>query len=256
MKQFFLIFFVFGLTFITACNKDNQPNVIVNIQEEFSINLWEELGLNSRNFNLNLSTIKKNFKCQNYTIGFDQSYIDNKLVVRINDIIEPVICELGEGKALGVVDFNSLGNGFFTVKINLKNEITNEGLLEVNDTYYQLVLSSEDGISVAENRIYKVPNGLIWGVVQHVNEQISDDFLQDLQSLTEPTTLIDGNYGYFKFEKKTLTVNTEIPITKPTTFAFSLTGNSVELQKLIKKYKEENGDGLTLKVFTYRGEEF
>lgn len=255
MKRFLTLFLVLGVV-CTACKKDNDPSLILNIEEEFSINLWEELGQNSRDFQLNLLTIKKNFKCQNYEVGFEQSQTGNNLFVTINDIIEPTDCLSGENKAAGNVDFGKLSAGFYNLKINLKDQVTNEGLLEVKEDYYQISMNSKDGIAIDNNRLNRVPDRLIWGFVQYKDENITNAFLEEIATFTNSVDLLDGNYGHFNLENSNLTMPIEIAPSTATNFVFSLTGTSVELQNLVKKYQEEYGNGLAVKVFTYRGEEF
>lgn len=255
MKRFLTLFLVLGVV-CTACKKEEDPALILNIEEEFSINLWEELGQNSRDFQLNLLTIKKNFKCQNYEVGFDKSQTGNNLFVTINDIIEPTDCLPGENKALGNVDFGKLTDGFYNLKISLKDQVTNEGLLEVKEDYYQISMNSKDGIAIDNSKLYRVPDRLIWGFVQYKDENITTAFLEELADFTKPINLEDGNYGHFNLENSNLTIPIENVPSTATNFVFSLTGTSVELQNVVKKYQEEYGNGLAVKVFTYRGEEF
>lgn len=255
MKQLYILLFIGGII-LTACNKSNDPDVILNVEEEFSIILWEQLRQNTRDFQLNLQTLKKNFKCQNFEVGFDQDQIGNTLLITINDIIEPTDCLEGENKASGIVNFGKLPTGFYNLTIDLKDVVSNQGVLEINEDFFQLNMNSKDGIIIEKNQLYRIPDRLIWGYVQYQDQSVTDDFLAELDQITQSVSLTAGNYGYFNIENTNLTINADTDISTATTFATSLVGNTAELKILVKKYQEEFGNGLALKVYTFRGEEF
>ncbi len=239
-----------------SCSKNTDPNIIINIEEEFEVRLWEELQRNTRNFNLLFSTIKKNFNCTNYQIGMDYSQLGNKMRISLNDIIEPIDCLPGESMASGSANFKSLADGIYTLEIVINDQVKNEGLLAITSDYYQLTMDSKDGIVLAEEKLNRVPKGLIWGLIDYKSDNIINAFLEDIQQLSEPILLEDGCYGYFSVENEIITVEENADLKDPISFAFSLTEDSNALEALVKSYEQRYGQELFLLVRTYQGEAF
>jgi hypothetical protein len=247
----FLLFFIF-----LACGKQADPAIIINVEEEFSIDLWENLSTSSNSFAFNLSTVKRTFACRNYEIEFDANRSGKSLSINLLGIIEPDNCEAGNGSAVGVADFQSFETGAYPISIDIKDKVTNKGFLEVTEEYYQLHMDTKDGITLEENRLYRIPKDLIWGAIQFKDVKIIDAFIKEIETISEPAEIKEGNYGYFRLEDKQLTVNLENKLLTPFPFVYTLTGNTTELETIVKKYKEEFANDINVIVYTGLGEVF
>lgn len=241
-----------GLVF--SCNKENTPELIINLEEEFSIELWEHLNQNSKQFQLNFRTFKKTFSCANYGLNLNNSQVGNNLFVTLLDVQEPIDCQAGNGPAKGSANYGELAKGIYSLKINLNDEVANNGILEISDDKYSLQMESENGISIEEEVLYKIPSGLFWGGAQINDRAVWENFLQDLAMISQPITLNQGNYGHFKNETNRLVLPLDFEIANPETFAYTLSGNISDLKVIVERYRQNYSSDFQVILYTDKGE--
>ena len=253
MKRFYWLLFIFaGISF--SCKKQSDLSLIINVEDEFSLELWEELEPYNRTFQLKFSTFKKTFACTNYEIAFDKIQSGTNLFVNILDLIGPEDCLAGNDQAKGEVEFDPLDPGIYRIRINLKNEVSNEGILEVNQNFYQLSLEQQNGISLKESKLFRVPNGLIWGQIQTKDVQLLANFKKDIENITLPAEISEGNYGYFEFRENQITLPSEQELNESITFAYTIATTDIpQLKDLIKQYRGEPGKEIPLTIYTWQG---
>lgn len=248
---------VFILIFTIGC-KDEPivEDVNVTIEDEFNILLWEFLEENNRSLSLNVETIKSE-SCENTLIDVTLSVATNNISFTVHDIPEPD-CPTPIYTATANVELGSLDSPSYKLIISLKNVIQNQGILTMEDDYYELVMEESNGIVIPEKILYKVPQNTIWGYVASDNsnaDSVSDGFINELADATDEQDYIDGYYGYFSAVNNELTIlNQNISQSSVRTFGFSYQGDNSDLNTILSTYRSQNSD-VEFKIFTSSGEE-
>ncbi len=223
---------------ISACKDKNDPDIIVNIEDDFYVNMFEDISNGERRLEFRLTSIKEQ-DCLNYSIDYNLSFNEGSgmLELSINDLVQPEICIEGNATASVTVPFGAMSNGTYTLFINLKDAITNHGRLSVDDLHYQLDLDSDDGIEITNETLYRVPQQTIWGAVAYNSnnqEDNADAVLNDLKDITIVRSIQSDNaypsgyYGYFDLDESksiSLQVKPEAEYHKP--FIFTVDGDDL-----------------------------
>jgi len=248
---------VFLLLFMIGCKDEPiDENVDVMIEDEFKIFLWENLGDNDRNFHFNLETIKSE-SCENTLLDVSPWASGNNISLTIYDIPEPD-CPSPTFVSNANIDIGSLNPQIYDMTISLKNVIQNEGVLTVENDFYELKMKDLDGIIVPEKRLYKVPQNSIWGYVASDSNAglVADGFINDLNPMVDDQEYSDGYYGYFSVENNNLTIlKNSISKNSIHTFGFSFEGDNADLINVLSMHRTQNPD-VDFKIFTSKGEEF
>jgi len=254
-----LILVLTSSTWSCDFNNVDDPKVVVSIDDEFEIRLWEALAPEQRNLQLRTETLAEE-SCLNYEISYQIVKRNNRIRTSIDDIVEPDDCLPGVARPAADIDLGTVENGLYEFEINLQNSaIVNSGQLVVNDDSYSVEMNSTNGITLSPAQLLRIPERTVWGYLSAEQvDGIANDFLDDLSSSASEKEFLVGNYGYF-----TLGDNNEI--TFPTTletkfvdqhlFIINFTADITELERIIEQYKEQySEEELELKVFTWQGE--
>jgi hypothetical protein len=258
--------FLFGCLFLlslSTCRKDKEANVIVNIADDFYIDMFENISNGEQRFELKVSTIAMQ-SCLNYLIDYDVT-IDKEshtIELIINDLITPGDCLEGSSSAKLTVPFGYLPVGFYIFNINLKNAVFNTGRLAVFEDQYLLEMNTDYGIEIVNDLLYRIPQNTLWGYVAYANSSSTtagENFLSDFENLNsinsvEGNTLYPfGYYGYFDLQEdnkivlsKKINANHHIP------FLFQNTTNDVSaVRALVGNACADNN--LDIHIFTEYG---
>jgi hypothetical protein len=194
------IYTLFALIILSSfgCNRNKESDKIIDVEKEFTFQMWEQLDENGGNFQL-IATTLQNQKCGGTHIEFSQNTIANKLTVTLKSLLQPSVCN---GKLEPAVDTISLGNltkGSYKLNINLKDAVLNDGALVVDDKKYTVIMNKDDGIVMPQKEILRVPKGAIWGFVAYENGQEAKlaKFNDNLLRIATPLSVAQGDYGYF-----------------------------------------------------------
>ena len=238
---------------VFGCNKNKEGDKIIDIEKEFTFQLWEKLDEYGGNFQLIASTIQ-NQKCGGTKIEYAQNTIGSKVIVTIKNLIQPSTCNGKLEPALDTISLGNLTKGTYKLNINLKDAVLNDGTLVVDDKKYTVAMTKEDGIDIPQREILRVPRGAIWGYVSYENGQESKfiKFNDNLLRLTTPLSITHGDYGYFVVKPSAIDIKSSFDSKKPNVrqlFA-TLTGNRIEMQNLVQEYRSQ---GLDMKIFIFDG---
>jgi len=123
---------------LSACPKE-PPTVIVDVEDDFYIDMFEDISNGNQLFQLDITTIKKQ-TCLNYQIDYSLNFNEqsNDIELIINDLVEPTDCEMGDAAATLTVPFGTLASGVYDFDINLKDAVINKGSLSVYSDRYEL----------------------------------------------------------------------------------------------------------------------
>lgn len=237
------------------------PIVISEVEDEFYIDLWENLGptIEERSLVLKIESIQTE-KCLNYRIDAPFFKDDNRLKVALNNIIKPLDCVAGEATVKADVSAGYLLNGIYSFNIALKNTVFNDGQLNVNSDSYALNMYSENGFSLKHKELLRVPDGAVWGYVQYQqagDEAIATQFIEDLKNKSQnPITYRSGYYGHFTIAAIDRSISVfEQPATpniKP--FLYHYTDESNKLKNLLETYRQQYGNRLTIRLYNSKGQ--
>ncbi len=237
MYQKILICFLVVLCFSTC--KDKKTNVIVDVDDDFTIDMFENIDNGVRNFQLDISTISPQ-TCLNYTISYDLDFNeqDNNIELTLNELIEPDDCIQGTSTTSLTIPFGSISEGTYRFDLNLKDAVINQGQLSVTAGHYLLEMESNDGIEILNPQLNRIPNNTIWGYVAYDNSSAStdaQDFLSNLQGLNTVFNIENNNlysagyFGYFQLgENKELTLPGEINFNFYKSFIFQHDSDNLE----------------------------
>jgi len=252
-----LSFFIF-LFLLSSC-KDEPIDGPVNIdvEDEFSVHLWEALDGNDRKFHLNIETILAK-SCENAEIEYTQYNQQEGIFVTVSDIINDH-CTQGTFSAKANIPVGNLAVKEHDLDINLKNVIPNVGKLIVTNDYYEIKIDELNGIVIPNNKLYKVPENTIWGYVAYddaTGEIPNDNFMDELNNMTSPFTATSGYYGYFEIEQNSsVQVFNDLSKVHVKPFVFKYSGPISQLEDLRDTYDSSNFPGVDFKIYLSTGEE-
>ncbi|MEL6865326.1 MAG: hypothetical protein AAFP19_12950 [Bacteroidota bacterium] len=243
---------------ISSCRKDSADSPIfeINIEDEFSIDLWEELREESRQFRFDIQTIEAK-ECDNYELEYDVLQADNRIDLTINNLVLNEGCNPNTSQINTEVPLGSLQSGTYFLQINLREEIINKGRLEISSDQYQLEMDSDHGIQVLREELFRVRPNSIWGYVAYSDsreQENAEQFIRDLGTISESHESPEGYYGYFTIDKEDqINLHLDIEPNYEQTFLYRYENDEAILIELLDQYRQTNGDKLEIKVFTASG---
>lgn len=237
--------------------------IVSDVEDEFYIDMWESLSSanGDRRLILKIESIEPE-ACLNYSIDYQFERDGNRLLVSLNDIIEPTDCQAGEAPVKADIDIGGLPSGSYVMNIDFRNTVENTGQLLVSSESYFLTMKSENGIVLLREELLRVPDNMIWGYVAlqpGVDAGIREAFLTDLRAISKaPEGLREGYYGHFT----AFSTNGDIFVhEQPTdgtakTFLLEYTDTQANLKSLLADYRESYEDQLIIKLYNSKGEAF
>ncbi len=244
------------LVFNFGCKDDpNDDGRNVTIEDEFKILPWESLEPDSRKFHLNIETIQSQ-SCENALIDLTPNAVGSKITLTILDIPEPD-CPAPIFPAHADFEVGNLNLTEYSLQISLKNLVHNIGNLMVTDEYYDIQMTDSDGIIIPNQRLYKIPTETIWGYASYATtdaEVAVDNFIAEVENISNGYDYEDGYYGYFSVENNSLAIHDEdIAMDYNQSFGFAFQDNLIELQTILSEYRSLYPN-IDFKIFTSKGE--
>ncbi|MEM1219830.1 MAG: hypothetical protein AAGH79_13005, partial [Bacteroidota bacterium] len=192
---------------LIGCDKDNtDPGIIVDIDPTFEIQMIENLEGASGSLAFIVSTIDEK-ECLNLELTYSLSQTTSGFGISLDELEEPEDCITGTTFVTETIPLEPLQNRVYNAEINLKNTIKNQGVLLVNEAYYEMQLESYNGILFQTKKLYKVPKSALWGSLRYNSEDlqpIAQQFISDLETLAEARSMAIGNYGHFNIDSQGL----------------------------------------------------
>ena len=243
--------------FLFSCNKDKvDPELIISIDDEFEIDLWEDLSQLNSNFFFLVKTIK-NYNCEENTIDYRVNAANNNIVITLEKIAENVDCIAGEAPAKAKIPLGDLKMGTYSISIKLKETIKNEGILKVTPDKFSFSFDNVAGLNLIREELYRVPKGTVWGYIayQSSNEKaMADAFYEEMNALstTEKKNYLKGYYGYFSIgENQSIKVNDKEQPLNTKHFIFDFSGDIQDLKKMADDLSINSGGKLAVKLFYF-----
>ena len=243
----------------SGCQSDESiPDVVVNIDPSFSIEMKETLDTIQQKFGIVAKSVEDQ-DCLNYGIAYSFDRLNGVITVSLNDLVPPADCITGNGPALSEILVGYLVNGLFQIELNIKNTVKNLGTLQVSEESYVLDMESMDGILMQSTTLHRIPAQTIWG---YVNYEESDfeipalEFIQEIEQISAPVSLAQGEYFHFRInaaDEVIIPAQPEAPY--PNSFIFHYSGEKQSLKDVLDSFRTDFPESLTMKIFTASGEE-
>ena len=255
MKQF-LLALTSCILFLTSCKKED-PVVVINVADEFNVNLIEFLTPDENQLALQLTTIE-NQPCQNTEIFSTIAILPNSVKIAIQEIHEPDACIQGDVQIHSIIPFPAPENSM-NIKLELANAIVNNGQITFSDDQYALEFETQDGIKVERKLLNKVPKGILWGYIGTNNIQIVSSFEQFITYLNGVSTnpsLQSGDYGHYAINTDQVieSINDDRILDHENLFLRKLDIPLQELKVKVAEFRTQYGTDLMIKIMTADGE--
>lgn len=246
---------------IASCDISDLKDAIIvpEVENEFYVDLWEDLSAPGGKVLLVKVESIKTEKCLNYRIDQQFTKTNNQLKIVLNNIIKPLDCVVGEATVKADVNIGDLPSGFYQLNMDLKNTITNEGYLAVENDRYEWDLNTKNGIKPRRKELLRVPENAIWGYVtytQATDEATANQFVQDLKNISEvPIHYLTGYYGHFVINAadSKVTIHEQPAIAKP--FLYNYKSEEEKLKNILSNYRRNYANRLTIKLYNGKGQE-
>lgn len=250
------------LGMISACElaKIEDPIVVANIDDEFYVELREILSKNDNTFALHVETIEEE-NCTNSEIAFSIEPNGTGYKVTLNQITVPDVCDPGQKRIATDIPMSNFPNGSYSIQVNLRDLVKNNGILQVTDSFYRLSMNSSEGFSFSNSTLNKIPNDLLWGYIDIENAsseqtRVVDAFLEEISNLGVDAELSSGFYGYFKIlenDPDPIILGQETEGQQLKSFIRRYSGNQVEVTKMVDNLKKELGASVNVRIFDGAG---
>ncbi len=259
-----LITFLVVLLVLSSCSKRSEDtNILINIENEFTVSMIETLSPSTNPLNFNLNTINK-LECSNYEIIHSKSTSDGRVILSIDYISEPEDCIADSAHISSEIPVGRLSNGSYLFQLNLeKGSILNEGTLTIDNKAYTVELDSYHGIDFPVKKLNKIPDAYVWGQINVAPEapnNIIEELLEELSDITDESSLAPGNYGHFKIDDDhdfSFDANQALNFSPSETssFIFSLSNTTeTDIKSVLDTYRNAYEGKIDIQLITSEGE--
>lgn len=239
--------------FFSCDDKENQ--VIINVEEEFSIRIYEALEDHPRGIIMEIASVEE-YECLDASLACeldDQSQPNN---IILQDVLIPEDCLVGASYPSCAHKLDVFEEGKHFIGINIK-DVNNIVCIEKLHDEYELNFETDHGIASYQTKLKSVPENLIWGIVklQDENQGVSA-FFEKLESDFLPASLVDANYGHFIIDNGEFQIISTNPIEGPVLpfiYEYESMQDLEEFRGLWNNFKQEYGDDLRAEVYTSNG---
>lgn len=207
LHPYFILFFF--ITVLTSCDFRSlrDPIVLTDVEDEFIIDMWEQITPEGRSFQLLIETIADQ-PCSNSTIDFSVDRTSTIFDISLEQIQEPADCAPGQAPALAQVDLGDLSPGFYPLNIDLRDAIVNKASLRVRSDAYRLDMDTEYGIKPLRSELRRIAPDHFWGYISYPGylQSAVDSLRSELETYGSYELPPDGYYGYFTIANRTLAI--------------------------------------------------
>lgn len=245
---------ILSLVFVLACSKESiDPEIVVNIDDEFKIDLWEDLDNGKSGFAFKVESVRS-YDCRNNTINYRQVVGQRSVAITFEDIEKGPVCQAGNAPAMAHIAVGELSVNNYTLFLNLRGSIENRGALNVFEDRFEISMKDHDGIALVRKTLLRVPEGSVWGFVafdSKEDESLAEQFFRDLEQLEqiESAKYNEGYYGYFSLDANNgLNISEVTDQTYSLPFLYQYKGAKSRLTELVERYQTQHGNRLTVNL--------
>ncbi|MBP7185134.1 MAG: hypothetical protein KBA06_06475 [Saprospiraceae bacterium] len=243
--------------FFSNCKKDDDVQVIVNVDPEISVSLRENLSDSiPRSLILRLESLQYTSyqNCEyEYTMASDGSTI----ILKLNGFKVPSDSIIENAKCISLIDLGISQNGIYNIAISLDDVITNNGVITISDDGFTMAIEEDKGLSLEHNEVRRINPKTLWGVINYKNSSegyIATNFMNGLQILSTTDTIPTGYYGYFSVNaNNTINVSDVDTCTYCQSFRFKKNAQKRDIQNFINNYRSIYSDQLSIVAYDSEG---
>jgi hypothetical protein len=251
------LIWVFALL-ANACNISSLDEVVIpEVNDEFYLDIWENLSPEGRSLEWQLRTIE-NAECEGASLNYSYRQLASSIELVINEINNPADCAPAEQPLEVSIDAGTLAVSTYPLSFSLRATVTNEGTLSVDDDKYILDFDKPVGIRLQRRELLRIPDKVIWGYVHTAHDSLemaAESWTAQFAALCVPASLKTGYYGYFVLRNGDIILNNELVPVGASQFAYELVADKSELEALLTTYRNQYPEGLDIKIFNTKGEE-
>lgn len=254
------LFLLYVAISIAACSKpDNDPIIILSVDKEFSLDLWENLQPDAAALEIHLESILDQ-DCLNKTIRTSYDRIGNNLTITIFDITDPETCDPGNAPAVGFEYINNIGEGTYNLMIELQEVVSNTGKLIVTENDFKIEMNYETGIKWQHKVLSKVAESTLWGYITYQGgsqSSIAADLINTLQDSGTVFDRTDGYFGHFTIENSEVIAVNKSPLdSEAKLFIQYYEGSLDALNVIVDDFRATMPQEMELHLFDGKGNEW
>lgn len=247
---------LFLLLIVSACSKIND---IRPINSDIVIEMREILEDGKLSFQFHCNT-KEIYSCMNFQIDRKFTKKSYQVSIRFRNVIDPGFCLTALGPATTMINFGNLNEGVYSLDVHVVQSKSSGHLIVTNDQFI-IEIDKKNQLEFENTVLNRVPENTIWGTVGYhtsATEPIVDEFIGVLQSAgASAREYRPGNYWHFTIDQNG---NIESPqnhgyyLIRP--FIFEYSGDSGELENVVKSFGQQHNEYLKIILYTAHGETF
>lgn len=256
-----------GALLLNSCSiSGDDPIVVPFVEDEFYAELWEDFSPQGRQIVLRLRTIEE-VECKNATIEYEFSRQgDNEQVLSIESIELPDDCEEEEAApARSAIALGTLENGSYPLTLSLRDAVSADGRILISNEEMRLFIADGAGVTPLRASTRRIPNNTFWGYFDTKGDEdqvaLAEDFLAELQAITQPQIIESGHYGYFSVDSNATVrweEGKEAANNSRMAFQYRIPDAEgiADIQSVLSDYRSNPGDSVAITVYTTMGEEW
>ena len=224
----------------------SDPIILTDVEDEFFLDLWEEITPQGRSFQFRIATIE-NQECSNAAILYDIIQEGSNIDISLQEITTPQDCIPATTPAVENIDLGSLPNQYFALKIDLRKAVVNRAHFTISSDAYEIDMQSEHGIKPIHTQLLRIPQEMNWGYISYPTtlSAVANECIAALEEVSASYLPPNGYYGYFTVANNNMAIHDQ-PENQPLkTIIFDLEDESQQnkiknnLQALRKQGKIE-----------------
>lgn len=234
------------------------PDLVINIDEDILLDLREHLGVDGNGFYLNM-TSQDSFQCAGLEYDYQFNRQGQAFYLQIKGLKNPSSCN-GENHYVTNDVFVMVENGSYAINLDIGNEITNQGVLTIQDDHAILSFQENHGIHVSHELLLRIPEGTVWGFVSAGGqlETVLSWINENFQDIGVESDLAAGYYGHFEIphSDRVLRIIPEPEQPSIATFVFHLNGDESQLQNFVDNFSGHFGESTLIEITSWTGKTY
>lgn len=240
---------------VSTCQIDTEDAIVISdVNDEFYLDIWEQLTLEGRQLQWHIRTIE-DAECTDSELAHNYRETGTTISLAINSIIDPEDCTAGEQPLRDTLVAGQLANGVYDLSLSLRDAVNNSGQLIINPDYYELAFDKSQGILPLRRLLRRVPENLIWGYIRTQVDSLTEpanQLVSDIAELGSPASPQEGYYGYFTVNGDVLSPADD-QLAGADSFAYLLDKDTSQLEALISTFRDQYPEGVEVKLFDWKG---
>jgi hypothetical protein len=231
---------------------------VINVNEDIRIDMREHLGIEGNAFFLRLTSLDT-VECGGMQYDYQFTRQNNNISIQINGLRNPLSCSGTDYHVSSELFLNS-EIGLYNVDLSIGPEISNKGILKIENEQVSLSFSESHGLDVFRETLLRISDGTVWGYVSGQGEMdsalgyINDAFAQ----MGAESGLPKGYYGHFEITDAENEVIIYPYPDYPTieAFVFKVPGDESLIREFVDNFSSQYGESVFIEIFSWTGKSY